>query len=237
MLYTLRHINKMLSKSEIITLLLNFFELSAAATGFFFWRKIKGTAWALFPLFLLIIFITEILAKFMRLEGWHRELITPLYKFVNIPLTVFCIIYFLSRQLRKPYNSILLLLSMIAFTAVLLSEIFIFSGNDFSLGSPSYIIGCVLMLVAALISFYNLLYGDRIMNYKSRLDFWVSVGVLCYYIPSLPFNAIRNKLLVSHYSTGIKIWYITMGFDCLMYACFIIGFILFDRNKFLEHDQ
>lgn len=222
---------------EITRIVLNTFELTAAVAGFLNWHKIKKTYWRWLPYLLAFIFITEIAAKLMRLEGTYKTTIPLLYKYLNIPVMIISLIWLMGKEFVKSKVYYLPFVFICVYLLAFISEELFFTETFSRFGTLSYQIGSVAMLILALFSFSQLMNNKNILHFKSNMHFWVALGVVLYLITTLPFMAFRNSLFKYNYSLGIQLWYITMVFNVIMYCCFAAGFVLFRANTTTENNQ
>jgi hypothetical protein len=212
---------------DVFAIILNVFELAAVIAGFIYWQKIKNSYWQWFPFLLLFIFITEIIAKTMWWQGSYRTSIPLLYKYINIPVMIVVFIWLMGKEhtKHKKNNSSTILIGLYVISFIV-EELF-FKKVFANFSSLSYQIGCVAILILAIISFLKLTNSNAIIYFKSNLHFWVSLGLILYLITTLPFMAFRNSLFEYNYNLGLQLWYVSMFFNVMMYTCFIVGFVLY----------
>jgi hypothetical protein len=55
--------------------------------------------------------------------------------------------------------------------------------------------------------------------------FWVCLGLMLFYIGTIPFFAFRKVLYVEHRDFFYVYWYIQFGLNYLMYLLFILSFV------------
>src|SRR5215813_6505504 len=65
---------------------LNLLELMACITGFFYWKKISKNYWRWFPVYLAVLFVTELAGKYVLYILKDKELNAQLYDYFGIPL-------------------------------------------------------------------------------------------------------------------------------------------------------
>ena len=80
-----------MSKYDLIRYTLLIIELLACITGFIYWKKLRGTFWKWFPVYLLVIVIIEIIAPYL-----DASLNNNLYRFFGIPIQFlfFCWLFY-----------------------------------------------------------------------------------------------------------------------------------------------
>lgn len=102
------------------------------------------------------------------------------------------IAFFYSRIIRDKRWFKIIKLSMMVFYIIGIITIF-----KIELFTYFFIIGALTVAMSVIFYLKELLLSDRILNYKLLLPFWVSVGFLVFYLPSIPFiyliNYMRNR--------------------------------------------
>ena len=96
--------------------------------------------------------------------------------------------------------------------------------------SFSYTIGNILLLVLLLMYFITFSKSDRILNYRQNRMFWVCLGLMIFYVGSMPFYGMRTTLYYQYPDIFYPYWYTQYGLNYLMYLLFIISF-LWGREK------
>lgn len=89
------------------------------------------------------------------------------------------------------------------------------------------IVGSLLISVYVLMYLRVLLLSNEILNYKRQLPFWVSVGFLVFYLPSIPFFSMHK------YFEDRSIYYVINILVILMNS--IISFGLIWSNKGMKY--
>ncbi len=69
--------------------------------------------------------------------------------------------------------------------------------------------------------FKELLYSDKILNYKKQLPFWISVAFLIFYLTTIPFFALLYSKLFNSRIMFPMLYYLIIVF----HLCFIYGFV------------
>jgi hypothetical protein len=89
----------------------------------------------------------------------------------------------------------------------------------------SYTIGNILLLVLLLMFFIKFSKGDEVLNYRSSRMFWVCLGIMIFYIGSMPFYGMRSTIYNLNQPLFYFYWHAQFGLNYLMYILFIISFI------------
>lgn len=208
---------------EFAKLLLDALELTAAITGLYNWKNLQNTVWRWFAIFLVFNFLSEMVGKYLYNTIALKHYNSLWYRYINIPVTFL----FYQWLLKEPLKNYKLIPNffMLLYVIVFLLEEFFLSSQYRKFGTLSYQAGTLAILVLSVIFFVNLMKSDAILEFKTNIRFWVSAGLLLYFIVTMPFNAMRNLIFKQYYSLGIAYWYVTMFFNCTMYTFFTLGFI------------
>jgi hypothetical protein len=205
---------------------LNVCELAACITGFLYWRKQQGY-WRWFPIYLAVIVCIELVGKYFWYVRHDVQVNAAIYRYLGLPIQ-FLFFYWLFRQYftkndtplkHWPYIGALIYLLSWVVDAIWLSNI------KFWFSSFSYTIGNIILLVLLFAFFIRMLRSEDILNYKTSQMFWVALGLLFFYLGTLPFYGLRNTLSENYYDLFMVYWYIHFALDYLMYIFFILSFV------------
>jgi hypothetical protein len=199
-----------------------FFELLAAIVGFLYWKKIIKTPFKWMPIYLLLLFGGEMLAFYLT----KQKLITEkfiLYNWILIPLQ-FLFFYWLFATNVKALKKAALLFAII-YIIFLASDNLYLSNKKFIFSSISYSIGSTMLLLLIVGYIINLTKDDTILNFKRQYLFWISIGLMVFYLGSLPYFGLRNTLFNNYNSLFINYTWIIPFLNYTMYTLFILSFI------------
>lgn len=200
-------------------------EAAAGISGFVNWRKIKDSYWKWFPVYLLIIVMVELTGIYLAYGiGWFR-LNSQMYMYFGIPIQFF-FFFWLIAQYLKPYreNKWPLYGAAIYLLSFLIESVLL-KGERFWFSSLSYTVGNMVLLVLILLFFTKFIKSEEILRYRSSTMFWVSLGLLVFYLGSFPFFALWNTLRIDYNRVFWTYWYIMMSLNFVMYIFFILAFI------------
>jgi hypothetical protein len=211
---------------EFLLFSLYVMELVAAVTGFLYWKKIKDSHWKWFPVFLATIFLLEITCYHLK-SKWSN----PIVIYVNIPLEFlfyFWLFYAYFRQSRLRYGAIA---AGIIYVSTLLAEALLLAKKKFMFQSLSYEVGNLLLVVLIITFFIRFAKSDKILHYWRDQMFWVCIGLIVFFLGTLPFFSFWNSLL--KYDRAMFNGYRQVMFvlACLMYGCFSVSFIWSKKLK------
>ncbi|MCK8522518.1 hypothetical protein M0D21_13115 [Aquimarina sp. D1M17] len=95
--------------------------------------------------------------------------------------------------------------------------------------SLPYIAAATFIVISISIYFVEILNTEKVLYVKKNLLFWISVGLLLYYIGNIPFRILRNYYEYLTDATILVLLNIILA--VIMNICFIIGFIWSDRKQ------
>jgi hypothetical protein len=208
---------------DIVKWLLNFFELAAALAGTYYLHKWKHTHWQWLTWFLWFIVVTELLGKFLHYDLSLRKYNYMVYRYANLPVTVFFYLWLLFRAFKSKLLHRLIWLHTILYVAAWLVEEFCLPARWRKGISRSYIFG-FMGILAFIIAWFNLLVRhQQVVSYKRNMQFWINTGLL-FYIVTLPFSLMRTPLFINYPDIFMVYWYTSFVFMYIMYTFFILGF-------------
>ena len=204
---------------------LNLTELLACIAGFLHWKKLRTTYWKWFPFYLAIIFITELTAKYF-LYGMNRpDLNGKLYLYFGIPVQ-FLFFFWLFKQYYQqtsirnwPY------IGAVCYVISWVIDLVCFTQSRLWFMSFSYTIGNIILLLFILTFFIRTIRSDEILRIRQDIMFWTCLGLLTFYLGTLPFFGLYNTLNEKYPRIFDLYWYIQLGLDYLMYLFFMMAFI------------
>lgn len=206
-------------------IVLNLLELTACITGFCYWNKLKQSFWKWFPVYLAVIFLTEIVAEYFLFVRKDLGVNIAIYSYWGVPVQFLFLYWLFWKHYRSSDKRKLPLIAAVIYLCALILDLFYVSKVKFFFESFSYTIGCLFLLVLVLIFFFRFTRSDDIISYKSSILFWVSVGVLLFYVGTMPFFAFRKRLYVDHKELFYIYWYTQFVLNYMMYSFFILSFI------------
>jgi hypothetical protein len=206
-------------------IILNILELAACLTGFLYWRKLKHSFWKWFPVYLAVIFLTEISAEYFLYARKDLSTNIDIYSYWGIPVQFFFFFWIFWKSYQGSDKKKWPLIAAIIYMGALVTDLFYVSKVKFFFESFSYTIGCLFILILVLIFFFGFTRSNEIINYRSSMLFWVSAGLLLFYIGTMPFFAFRKRLYVDHKDLFYLYWYVQFALNYLMYSFFISSFI------------
>jgi hypothetical protein len=175
---------------ENIQDLVIFFEISSLVLTIIFFKKYKSSFYFYFISYLVFAILADAIGELYR--GSNNYWVYNIYTFFEFT-SVLGIYYFLSKkQLSK---------KIIIYISIIFYGIYLLSFKYTSIQNYSVILLHFFILPFLFLYFQQLLYSNKILNYKKELPFWLTVGLLIYYLGTVPFislmylGGLRNRIL------------------------------------------
>jgi hypothetical protein len=210
---------------DLLKLVLNLFEITACAAGFYYWKKIRHTHWKYFPFYLAAIVLFELTGKYLTYIR-QNHLKVNMYNYLVIPLQVFFFIWLFYRELAHTRFKKLPLAAAGIYGVCWVADVWVLKKKTlWWLSSFSYSLGVLLLLVMILAFLYLLANSSEVLFLKTNMMFWVCLGLVVFYFCTLPFFGIGNYLYYNHPKIYIgyarAVYFLNYG----MYGIFTIAFI------------
>lgn len=204
---------------------LNFIEIAACITGFVYFKKLRGFYWKWLPFYLLFIVLVEFTGRYLSAMNLISYNIL-MYKFIGMPLQfLFFYFIFYKHEYFKHTRKWIVIGAAIYLASIFFESIFL-TTKSYWFNSFSYSTGNIILLILLIVFFLKFIQTDAILNFTKNLMFWFCLGLLIYYLGSLPFWALRN-VLVEKYRTVFENYYmVSLILSYCMYLSFITGIIL-----------
>lgn len=109
------------------------------------------------------------------------------YFYVIVEFLLISLIYF--KLLKNKRLKMLFIILTVSF-------LFFWIAVDYNKKLYQYLVICEGAIISTYVFLYlrELLMSNKILNYKKLLPFWVSVGFLVFYLPSIPFFALLKHM-------------------------------------------
>lgn len=162
-----------------------FFQLISAVLSVFFLFKKKTLLLKLLSLFLVITFLVEYIGAYYLVVKKNSFWIYYFYTFFE-----FFMLFVIYKVLIISEKSLKLCKSVLVFFAVLWLVVF----YDKTFFYYSIIVGA--FMVGLLVFFYlkELLLSNSVVDYKNLFPFWLSVALLVFHLPSIPFFGLISTM-------------------------------------------
>ncbi len=85
------------------------------------------------------------------------------------------------------------------------------------------VFGAALIGVVLMLYLREFLLSEKILNYKKNIYFWITTGLLLYYLGTMPLTAIFNFMKPN--SSFLSLYKIQYLLTIIMHSCFLIGLL------------
>lgn len=206
--------------SPLLTIL-HITELSACATGFIYYKKISRSYFKWFPLYLLFVVLSEATGELLHMQHMNKAN-QNYFNYFEIPVE-FLFFFWLFYKSFDKHKWLPILFAAIYPLTLVLDVYYLRQGGIFY--NYSYTAGILFMLVLVLLFFIRLVNSDHILTFWKNMLFWISLGMLIYYLVSLPFYALRNVVGVKYHDLYNHYWNGVLMLNSFMYLMFTASFI------------
>lgn len=195
--------------------------------GFFYIRKEPKTLWKTFPYFLMLVAILDWLGKFTFNNVTGKDL-TPLYYLaIVVPVNFLYVLWLLNKHIIK--GNAIFYIEIVVFsiaTVYLTFSVLTTESGYHRLFGISYILVATILLLNILRYFYQLSQSDKIIYFYKERMFWVSLGLLLFWLGALPyFSSVAFLIGTSSQDIIVFLHKFVIIFNYLMYTCFIVSFL------------
>lgn len=206
----------------------NWIEITTLLASIFYLRKLRGTVFALFPYFLFVIVITELIGLYTgkilhKPNAWVYN-ITTVFEFCFYS-------YFFSKILQKKKNKQFALFVLILYP-VIASVNILFIQGVFNFHSITMVVGSLLMVLFSCLYFYESLLTPEKKQIQTEAVFWIVTGIFFFYIGGILYDSLYPVLTRYRTGIGIKLFLlINNNLVYILYSCFIISFIVWKNPQ------
>lgn len=95
----------------------------------------------------------------------------------------------------------------------------------FKFYSLSYALGVLLLLIIVIMFLLELIKNQSLQNFTQHKMFYITIGILLFYLGSLPFYAFKDYFWEQYKSIGKVYWHVATFLNCVMYCMFTASFI------------
>lgn len=196
-------------------------EALAAMFAFIHLLKMDKSHWRWFSVYLIIIFAQEITWFFnLELLGFTKK---EYYTFFGIPFQYLFFFWLFAYKSLK--NKMLYVITSLIYIATYLPVELLYKKQDIAY-SLNLTTGTLLLVLLTILEFLKQIRNDDILKFRKNKMFYITVGVVLFYIGTYPFWTFYNTLAKKPY---LQIWnayylYFLIS-NCIMYLLFTMSFI------------
>lgn len=183
-----------------------------------FRKNLPDKGLLIFPLILTLIFTVELGSGIFISEHWKPVV----YNLLSIiTFSGYSYIFFKHISDEK-YKSIVKVLSILYLLSVLTNtwHVSIFDKSH----QFSYIVGGINMILFPVMYFLSILNNSKFLNFKQDLVFWISTGLLLFYVGYMPIKLSRYFFSI-HANPFFILMQVQILLVIIMNFCFILGSI------------
>ena len=188
----------------------------AAVVATVCFKKYRNSSEKYFIYFLWFTFLIEMTAAIIKSN--YPVTVTWLYNLYSFVSVVFYF-YWYYVILKAKYIRIVVI--VITGLFVLMTTLAYVLPEEFKNQGYAFVVGSIGLLVLILFHFYQLLNSNEVLIIKHKLSFWISTGLLLFYVGIIPLVLLTKTLAISPLSEVI----ILISLNIILYGCYIIGFI------------
>lgn len=217
--------------------IINLIEFVSAVTGVFYFKKYKGTAATFFVYYLIYIFLIEFVGKYsiyVQGNGFLSALKGTLFEynywFFNVfwyiggPL--FFGIYYqrvLENQTHKKVLKIITALFVVSSISIFILNFKNFFRMWFI---PVEVMGAIVVLLAVVFYFFELLKSDKILYFYKSLNFYITASIFVFWLIITPLVFYNAYFSTSDWNFVFLRREIYLFANVFMYSVFTIGLIV-----------
>ncbi len=198
------------------------FEALPLLVSLFYLNKVRDNHFKWFAFYLLYIFIADLFGEFMNIMQIHNQWF---YACLVIPVEFAFFFWLFYKASMTKTEKRLPIIFLGIYSMSLIFDFLYFAKHLFPFYSFSYSIGNLLLLILIISFFIQLTNSDLILTYRNNMMFWISIGLLIFYLGSLPYYGLFNEFAFKYVRLNIIYNKVSKILDCTMYLMFAFSFI------------
>jgi hypothetical protein len=205
---------------------LTYIELACAIVGSIFLYKYKHTFLKYFLILLWYTIINEVIAHLLH-ENYilrNNSLLYNIYHVINFTFLLILFKRYIRSTTYKKWIFLFIILYVFSFFLNLIWQNYLTE-----IQTVPFILGAVFVIISITFYFLEILNTTKVLYVSKNLLFWISIGLLLYFVGKIPTRIIRNYWEdISYYKDILIAEYIL---SIVMNISFIIGFICSKKDK------
>lgn len=196
-----------------------YFQIVPAILGSYFYYKYKKSFLKYFLILLWYTVFNDFFGQYYQNHiDNNNSILYNIYQVVQVSFLLILYKNSVFKLSSKKKLSVFLLIYYIAFIINCFFDSF--KTNYFV---TTYLIGAVFIIIGIILYFLEILNSDKIIYINKILLFWISIALLVYFVPSIPFYVVRKYYINS--PTIPYIYYLNFFLIFLLNVFYITGFI------------
>lgn len=208
---------------------IKYIELFTAIIGTIYYYKYRHTFLKHYLVILWYITFTEFLGYTLRKLNIlnYNAILYNLYHVINFVYLFLLYQKYISNTRQKNCVRVFVYLYLASFLVCMLFENYLYKVQ-----TVPFLLASVFLVISISFYFLEILNTDKVLYIRKNLLFWLSVGLLLYYVGNMPFRVIRNFYedipnIYNIYVSFISIFILSI----IMNICIIIGFIWSEKDN------
>ncbi|WP_299888508.1 hypothetical protein [uncultured Lacinutrix sp.] len=207
---------------------IKYIELITAIVGSIYYYKYKHTFLKYFLIVLWYVTINGFLGRFL-FENYilrNNTIIYNIYHFINFSFLLFLFKTYIKNEKQKLWIVGFIITYIIS---IGIDSIF-FRDYLLKIQVIPFIIGGLFIIISIVFYFLEILNTNKVLYVSKNLLFWISIGLLLYFVGKISTRIIRNYYWkdISFYNEILVVEFIL---SIVMNICFITGFICSKKDK------
>ncbi len=199
--------------------LLLILEYFAGLVGILYAFKIRKTYWIVFALYLIILalndYFVEDIATLFKMSKQNY------YAYVILPFQ-FIFFYWLYALKSLGNKGLFLLFTVLYLASFIPIELYVIQLKV--VYSFNYVVGTFLLMLLVFLEFKKQIQNDNILSFTTNKMFYINLGVMIFYVGTLPFFGLYN-LLIKQLDIWNAYYIYFLVSNCIMYLLFTASFI------------
>ena len=209
-------------KIDSLLYIITVFEFIAAIVATAYFKKYRHSSERYFLYFLWFTFFIEVLGA--ALKPFCPIVLSWIYSGFSFVSVIFYF-YWYYQILKTKQLRIVVIVFASLFT--LMTTLAYILPDELKNQGYAFVVGSIGVLILTLFHFYRLLNSNEVLIIKHKLSFWISTGLLLFYVGIIPLVLLTKTLVISPLSRIL----ILISLNLILYGCYVIGFI-WTRKKY-----
>ncbi len=185
-----------------------------------YFQKDDPISFKVFPVFLLVTFMVEMIARQIGLTGGSNLWLYNIWSSLEFGFYL----YFFSAIYRNQSARRIVLYSMIAYLVIAFSNIFFIQGLK-KFHTYTFMLGCLLVIGFGANYFFHLIRVPQAGKLSRNPAFWITAGLMIYYCCDLPVFGALNYMTNMSRSTTNKLLVVYNFMNIILYSFFTVAFL------------
>ncbi|MCG2461826.1 hypothetical protein K8352_13790 [Flavobacteriaceae bacterium F89] len=200
------------------------------------YSKYYDTSLKFLPVLLLYTFLNELLGEIVADSTIYSLSFQDMYSNYNIVIyNIYNVVFFLYfyyifwSYLEKKIHRKSIAIGSVVFMVTSLVNPFL-QNLVIEPQLYSYVVGAVLLICCIILYFIEILGSSKILYVKEDLLFWISIGLLLFYVGYIPIKLTRYFFAIENVDVYMNLRRVHLILIVIMYGCFITGFLWMKRR-------